>query len=275
VWDWLTRLGLAGLRSRETFVPQATFQLPDRHVALFLRHLWASGGGAIGWRGGKADVSLVVASHRLAEGVQALLTRFGIRSKVVEASGAHRGASGWEIGIDVGSQRRFLDEIGAFGMHAHRVPLLLTKLPGRSDQPVEDPPSRRLSGSVPTIGYIRAHGAPVAVAPRRLDTDLEWDKIVAIEPCGEEPVYDATVEGLHNFIANGITVHNSLEQDADVVMFIYRDEVYNPESNDKGAAEIIVAKHRNGPTGTSRLVFHDRFTRFDNASRRDPPGGAI
>ena len=59
----------------------------------------------------------------------------------------------------------------------------------------------------------------------------------------------------------------SLEQDADVVMFLYRDEVYNPESPDKGSAEVIVAKHRAGPIGTKRLVFLGQYTRFDNAAR--------
>lgn len=59
----------------------------------------------------------------------------------------------------------------------------------------------------------------------------------------------------------------SLEQDADVVMFLYRDEVYNRESPDKGAAEVIIAKHRSGPTGVVRLVFNGAYTRFDNAAR--------
>jgi replicative DNA helicase len=59
----------------------------------------------------------------------------------------------------------------------------------------------------------------------------------------------------------------SLEQDADVVMFLYRDEVYNPDSQDKGSAEVIVAKHRSGPIGTKRLVFLGQYTRFDNAAR--------
>jgi replicative DNA helicase len=59
----------------------------------------------------------------------------------------------------------------------------------------------------------------------------------------------------------------SLEQDADVVMFIYRDEVYHPDSPDKGVAEVIVAKHRSGPIGTRRLVFLAPYTRFDNAAR--------
>ena len=61
----------------------------------------------------------------------------------------------------------------------------------------------------------------------------------------------------------------SIEQDADVVAFVYRDEVYNPESPDAGTAEIIVAKHRNGPTGTIRLGFLPHYTRFQDMARPD------
>ena len=59
----------------------------------------------------------------------------------------------------------------------------------------------------------------------------------------------------------------SLEQDADVVMFLYRDEVYNRDSPDKGLAEVIIAKHRSGPVGRVDLVFNGAYTRFDNAAR--------
>ena len=59
----------------------------------------------------------------------------------------------------------------------------------------------------------------------------------------------------------------SLEQDADVVMFLYRDEVYHRDSPDKAAADVIIAKHRAGPIGTVRLVFRGQFTKFGNAAR--------
>jgi replicative DNA helicase len=54
----------------------------------------------------------------------------------------------------------------------------------------------------------------------------------------------------------------SIEQDSDMVMFIYRDEVYNPDSDARGEAELIVAKHRNGPTGSIRLAFMNQYTKF-------------
>ena len=97
---------------------------------------------------------------------------------------------------------------------------------------------------------------------------MRWDTIVSITELGDEPVYDATVLGTHNFVADGIVVHNSIEQDADVVMFIYRDEVYHgPESPDRGTAEILVSKHRNGPTGMVRLAFLDHYTKFANMAK--------
>ncbi len=99
---------------------------------------------------------------------------------------------------------------------------------------------------------------------------IYWDEIIAIEPDGEAEVYDLTVDKLHNFVASDIIAHNSIEQDADIVMFIYRDDVYNPESERKNIADIIVAKHRNGPVGEVSLYFQASQTRFHDLEITPP-----
>jgi replicative DNA helicase len=120
----------------------------------------------------------------------------------------------------------------------------------------------------PNIGRERAPRVARAVRSGELailaTSDVYWDEIVSIEPAGVESVYDLTVEGLHNFVAGDIVAHNSIEQDADLVMFLYRDEYYNENSEDQGLAEVILAKHRNGPVGTEKLAFLKRFAKFSD-----------
>ena len=92
--------------------------------------------------------------------------------------------------------------------------------------------------------------------------DVLWDEIISVEPLGVQEVYDATVLGLHNFIANGIAVHNSIEQDSDVVILLHREDAYERESPRAGEADLIVAKHRNGPTATVTVAFQGHYSRF-------------
>ncbi len=101
------------------------------------------------------------------------------------------------------------------------------------------------------------------------NSDIHWDRIVEIAPAGREMTYDLMVPHTHNFVVNDIIVHNSgaIEQDADVVAFIYREEQYNRTEENAGMAELIVAKQRNGPTGTVKLAFLKEFTRFENMWR--------
>jgi replicative DNA helicase len=92
--------------------------------------------------------------------------------------------------------------------------------------------------------------------------DVRWDEIESIDSIGEQPVYDATVLGTHNFIANGIAVHNSIEQDADMVVLLHRPDAFERDDPRAGEADLILAKHRNGPTSTITVAHQLHYSRF-------------
>jgi len=98
--------------------------------------------------------------------------------------------------------------------------------------------------------------------------DLRWPRITSIEPAGEEEVFDLTVPGPSCWLADGIVSHNSgaIEQDADVVLFIHRPEVYGVQEKE-GIAELILGKQRNGPIGLVEVAFQKSITRFENLAR--------
>jgi replicative DNA helicase len=101
---------------------------------------------------------------------------------------------------------------------------------------------------------------------QRASSDLFWDRVVSSTPDGEEDVFDLTVPGVANWLADGVVSHNSgaIEQDADMILLIYREEVYDRNTTKKGIAEIDLVKHRNGEIGTFFLTFQGQFTRFAN-----------
>jgi replicative DNA helicase len=97
-------------------------------------------------------------------------------------------------------------------------------------------------------------------------SDIFWDRILTVELVGEEDVFDITVPDTSCWLADGIVSHNSgaIEQDADMILLIYREEVYDRNTTKKGMAEIDLVKHRNGEIGTFVLTFQGQYTRFAN-----------
>jgi replicative DNA helicase len=301
---WLDELGLWGCRSWQKFVPQEVFGLADDQIATFLHHLWATDGCV--WTDPNERRAPVVyyatTSRRLALDVQTLLLRLGIRSRVRDVEqGPHR--MGHHVIVQgAADQVRFADVVGVHGERARDLEPLRVWHDARTPNTNLDAIPKEIwdyirHKSMPEHGVttrelaqrlgmsycgstLYRHGVsrdrmgrlatalPDDTYIRDLaSSDVFWDEVVAIEPLGPQEVFDATVDGTHNFLADGIIVHNSIEQDADVVMFIYRDDVYNVDSPDRGTAEILVSKHRNGPTGMVRLAFLDHYTKFANMAR--------
>jgi replicative DNA helicase len=297
---WLDQWGLSDRRSHEKFVPPPVFGLSDDQVALFLRHLWATD-GCVGWPG-QGRVSYASTSRRLVDDVRLLLLRLGIRS-TLRTVGGSLGRPGYQLSVDGhNDQLAFLERVGTLGNRRRGADELRERLRGvGANTDVDTVPvavwarvesamragaitSRQVAARLGTAyrgstlykhAPSRSRLARVAeivdddVLRALASADVFWDRVVEIQARGQQPVFDATVESTHNFVANGIAVENSIEQDADVVMFIYRDDVYHPDSPDRGQAEIIVSKHRNGPTGITRLAFLEQFTRFANMARVD------
>jgi replicative DNA helicase len=294
--QWLDELGLYDLRSHQKFVPGGIFRLPDDQLALFLRHLWATDGSVTVNRNGRSGrIYYGSTSRRLIDDVASLLRRFGINGRVRTVTpGPHRP----QYTVDVSGREEqllFLRMIGGFGPRAASCARLLEILEaGSSNTNIDTIPAqvwtrvrdvlaeksithRQFAAAMGTqsCGSTMWRHSPsrarlTRVAEALDDADLEmlatndviWDTIVSVEPLGEQDVYDATVIGLHNFVANGIAAHNSIEQDADMVILLHREDAYERESPRAGEADFIVAKHRNGPTTTVTVAFQGHYSRF-------------
>jgi len=291
---WLDDMGLFGLRSHEKFVPNWVFSLPKDQVALFLRHLWATD-GCVHWyeKYGWARLYYASTSRRLVDDVARLLLRFNVaaRIKVTKKSGYRDCYQLLITGSD--QQKRFLDDIGIHGGRGVIAADVARRLRSDTSRPnldtipaavwtqVRDVMSDKGVSSAElsrALGSRFQERAEHSVSRSRLSqvatvlgsaelevvatNDVLWDRVTVVESLGEQPVFDATVLGTHNFLAEGIGVHNSIEQDADMVVLLHREELYERESPRAGEADFIVAKHRNGPTATITVAFQGHYSRF-------------
>lgn len=303
--DWLTGLHAWGKRSFEKRVPERVFGQNAAGIALFLRHLWATDGCAR-MRGGQSSYPAVyyaTSSEGLALDVQSLLLRLGINARVKRVSQKGKGRDQHHVIVSGKTDlMQFVRRVGAVGDRRKR---LLDDIEAHVSKRLENTNRDVIPGDVwellvkpamvragvtqrelhkrlgmaysgmtifgQNVGRARADrvaSAAESIELRHLaQSAVYWDEVAAIEYAGEQEVFDLTVPGPHNFEAAGFFAHNSIEQDSDIVMFIYRDEMYNPDTEVKNIAEISVAKNRNGPTGKANLFFDKKLTSFKNLAR--------
>jgi replicative DNA helicase len=269
---------LFGLRSHEKRLPSSVFALPNEQVALFLSHLWAADGSVT--RNGltdHAEICYVSSSRRLVDDIMQLLLRLNVCSRIVRVRKSGRRYR-WHVYVDgAGNQAAFLRNIGARSESAQRV---LGKLEARSEalattgitQPATAVNTRFTDARTTFVpDRRRLHGMAATREDREIcasaTSDVLWDKIVEITSAGEHDVYDGTVLGTSNFVAQGVSVHNSLEQDADMVILLHRPDAFERDDPRGGEADLILAKHRNGPTKTVTVAHQLHLSRFANMAR--------
>ncbi|MDQ3007208.1 MAG: replicative DNA helicase [Chloroflexota bacterium] len=306
VTEWLQELRAFGLRSYEKRIPIQVFEQPKDAIALFMRHLWATDGSIQLIKGKKVRPIAYYASSswQLAYDVQTLLLRLSINAILKRVPQIGKGRDQYNV-IITGKPdlELFAERIGAVGEYKlgrlieiqnhlsereantnrdvipsdvwrlHVVPAM--QQIGMTTRQMQKAIDMQYCGTglyKQNVSRERATRVATIVQSNELhglaQSDVYWDTIVSIEPDGEEEVYDLTVPQYHNFVANNMIVHNSLEQDADIVMFIYRPDQYEKDTVKQNVAEIIVSKHRNGPVGSVELVFRSSLAKFENAATR-------
>lgn len=256
----------------------------------------------------EAAIYYASSSHTLSSQVQQLLLRLGISSTLYSSTSKQGYRTMYHVNVQgCRHQIQFLTRVGSAGKRGEVVPYLLGQFSQINENPnIETIPEEawklfvRPAKDEAKLGWREVSdklGMPYcgstlfksSISRNRMarlaeichskqlfylaESDVYWDEILSIETLGEEDVYDATVPGVHNFVANDIIVHNSIEQDADIVMFLFRRDYYNP--NDKpGMAEVLIAKNRHGSIGNVELAFRKKFAQFHNYDRNQdtPPG---
>jgi replicative DNA helicase len=314
--EWYRRLQWPGACAGQKRLPEDLFACDEASIARFLHHLWAADGklSATTLDGSKPSAAIyyTTSSEVLARQLQHLLLRLGILGSLQTH---HQGAYAPTYHLHVQgkeNQLRFLRNIGCHGKRGAVVPHLINCLETieagtkhdllpkagwphavKDTRLAADKSWRALPSEIDTAysvsalfrsGWSQSPMESVATVSPQAEleglahSDLLWEEIQSIIPMGEEDVYDATVPGVHNFVANDIVVHNSIEQDADQVLFLYRPSYYGFTEDEEGRStegvtEVIIAKNRHGETANVRMAWINRFAKFDNLPESDDWGG--
>jgi len=305
--NWLEAQELRLAHSWEKHLSRQLFSCSNRQISLFLHHLWATDGCIHLDAANHTNIYYASTSERLASDVQHLLLRLGVQSTVRKVEQIKKGKtyrSSYHVEVQGSSyQRLFLNLVGCFGRRGRIVPSCLAALPttanpnadiidkdiwktvinparevaGKTWRNVQSEMGTQYCGSTifkSGLSRQRLQAVAQVVQSSALSllatSDVYWDEIISITPRLIEEVFDATVPDAHNFIANDIIIHNSIEQDADVVMFLYREDYYNKEV-ETNIMDVLVRKHRNGPTGDAKVLSRLQFSRFDTIDSQHLP----
>ncbi len=238
--EYLKEIGIYGKRAFNKEIPGFIFFESVEFKREFLKYLFSTDGsiGVSSASKAKVDISYTSKSEKLIFGVQFLLQSVGILSRVRLVN---QGAFFW-YSLSIHSlyfQKKYIEDIGFAGVRKGNIckeaaSYLKSISPGWTQYILNDKK---------TIAYV---------------------KVKSISKSSIEDVYDIEVPGTHNFIANGIIVHNSIEQDADIIFAVYRDEIYNENTVDKGIAELLTLKFRDGEApAKTKLKFTAECARFE------------
>lgn len=310
ITNWFNRLGIERVRSYEKRIPDDVFACGQKGIALFLKHLWSTDGNIsvkrIRDRSESVSIYYASSSKKLISQVAHLLLRLGIRSSIRRVPSNKGYRDMYHLYVESApDQLSFLETIGIADERVAHIPAHTARLrkivhntnndvvPREAWRLVVAPAKDKRDMSWRDVardmgvayngtalvknGIGRARLATIAKileSEKCLElatSDVLWDKIISIEAGEIEEVYDATVPGVHNFVANDIIVHNSLEQDADVVIFIHREDMMGSrgENEKNNVAEILIEKHRNGPIGKIDLLFDNEKTTFLSVEKSD------
>jgi replicative DNA helicase len=321
--EWLRGLGILGQKDNTKHVPDWVWEAGQIGASHFLAGYFSADGCVKQTAGRGWFVHFDTISRRLAEDVQLLLLSLGITATVNDGSQSVKGTQLiYRVSVAgfADNLRRFVASVKPGGRKEALLECMAAEL-------TEDVTNGSLFGLPPEVSdllfdkskHLRQQGRkresgprlywkPQGKRPRRdicakfaeslkdevlgvwANSDLLWEEIKSITSAGEAEVFDITVPGCANFLANGIVAHNSgsIEAEADMVCFLYREAYYKmkeafnaeeggdrPERPMMEETEIIVGKHRNGPTGMVKVGFMAEYAKFVDLdlSRTDEPTG--